>query len=115
MAEGNEVDAKVRHALEVIDETVLGSSDEVARAMALLTRVHASALAVQGAATHLREVSTVAVASVGAALAQILAGETERGTAALAATKQAMADATLHLEHVISISERVTTLPIPHE
>lgn len=115
MAEENRVDAKVQHAVALVDETVLAAKDEVAKAMALLARVHASALAVQGAATHLREVSTVAVAAVGAALAQVLAGETERGTAALAATQQAMANATAHLEQVISISERVTTVAVPNQ
>lgn len=111
----SETNPLVRDAVGFVDHTILETNAEVARAMALLTRVHASALAVQGAAIHLREVSTVAVAALGAALAQILAGETERGTAALAATQQAMANATAHLQQVLSLSEQVTTISVPHE
>lgn len=113
-ANDTQIDAMTRDTVACIDTTVIQASAEVARSMALLASMHTSALAVQGAALHLREVSTVAVAAIGAALGQVLAGEPERGTAALAATRQAMADATAHLERLLALSERVTTISVPH-
>lgn len=37
-----------------------------------------------------------------------------RAHAAGAATRQAMADATAHLERLLALSERVTTINVPH-
>ncbi len=113
-ANDTQVDAMTRDTVAFIDTTVIQANAEVARCMARLASMHTCALAVQGAASHLREVSAVAVAAIGAALGQILAGEPERGSNALAATRQAMADATAHLERLLALSERVTTINVPH-
>ena len=110
-ANDTQVDAMTRDTVAFIDTTVIQANAEVARCMARLASMHTCALAVQGAASHLRE---VAVAAIGAALGQILAGEPERGSNALAATRQAMADATAHLERLLALSERVTTINVPH-
>ena len=113
MAETDAINAMIREAVRLVDETVPRTDARVAQGMTLLANTQATALAVQGAALHLREVSTVAVAALGAALGQILAGNDERGTAALAATKQALEDATEHLERVVALSQRVTDIPLP--